>query len=275
MPPPSAPLVDRLLARLDRSGDCWLWTRYVRPSGYAVFGGRYIHRLAFELLVGPIPEGMEIDHLCRNRSCANPAHLEPVTRPENLRRGETFAAENAAKTHCLHGHEFTPANTSRRGGAPLSPMPGETRARAQGSQEGCSWRLTSRPGSLTTSITSRRSGARFPTPSAGPSGRPRASSITPSGSASRRTRTAASAFPGAAAVRSSSRRLRTCGARRRPGAGSRTYRTGSGSPSSTPTAAGTAVTGAARATSPSRSSSRPTSATPRSGAPPIRGPRSS
>ena len=95
----------------DRDG-CWLWTGHVGPHGYARFDGvAWAHRWSYEHFVGPIPVGLEIDHLCRNRSCVNPDHLEPVTRRENLLRGDTFASRNAAKTHCIHGHEFTPANT--------------------------------------------------------------------------------------------------------------------------------------------------------------------
>jgi hypothetical protein len=62
------------------------------------------------LLVGPIPEGMEIDHLCRNRGCVNPEHLEPVTRQENIRRSQSISVANAAKTHCPYGHLLSGAN---------------------------------------------------------------------------------------------------------------------------------------------------------------------
>ncbi len=65
----------------------------------------------YEWFTGPIPAGMEIDHLCRNRACAAPAHLEAVTHHENLLRDETLTAANAAKTHCKRGHLFDEANT--------------------------------------------------------------------------------------------------------------------------------------------------------------------
>ncbi|MFD7016051.1 HNH endonuclease signature motif containing protein [Streptomyces sp. NPDC059928] len=72
--------------------------------------------MAYELLVGPIPAGLHLDHLCRVRRCVNPAHLEAVTCAENLRRGTSFAAVNSAKTECVHGHPFDEENTyfSRR-----------------------------------------------------------------------------------------------------------------------------------------------------------------
>ena len=67
--------------------------------------------MAYELFIGPIPDGLTIDHLCRNPNCVNPTHLEPVTMWENLMRGDTLTARKAAQTHCVHGHEFTPENT--------------------------------------------------------------------------------------------------------------------------------------------------------------------
>lgn len=95
-------------------GDCWLWTAF-RYQGYgrlrlAGFKTRKAHRIVYELLRGPIPEGLEPDHLCLIRSCVNPDHLEPVTRLENIRRSHTTGSGNGTKSHCPRGHEYTPEN---------------------------------------------------------------------------------------------------------------------------------------------------------------------
>ena len=94
---------------------CWITDYYHDPGGYVGLrsGGRMqkLHRLTFEALVEAIPSGKHIDHLCRVRGCCNPGHLEPVSPAENTLRGLTVTAANAAKTHCDHGHEFTPSNT--------------------------------------------------------------------------------------------------------------------------------------------------------------------
>jgi hypothetical protein len=102
---------------------CWLWLGKLDKDGYGTLGVNYAmkkaHRASYEFARGPIPPGLHIDHLCRVRCCVNPDHLEPVTCRENLMRGKGLAAINHAKTHCVHGHEFTPDNTyfhrSRRG----------------------------------------------------------------------------------------------------------------------------------------------------------------
>lgn len=98
---------------------CWLWLLSTNSHGYGKIkhlgksAGAY--RLSYELLVGPIASGYEIDHLCRTRSCVNPDHMEAVSRRTNTLRGISPAAQHARKTHCIHGHEFTEENTIREG----------------------------------------------------------------------------------------------------------------------------------------------------------------
>jgi hypothetical protein len=95
---------------------CWEWRGARDPNGYGTFTvarkvTHFAHRYAYELFVGPIPEGLVIDHLCRNRGCINPTHMEPVTNAENVLRGEGPTAVNARKTHCKRGHPFDDVNT--------------------------------------------------------------------------------------------------------------------------------------------------------------------
>jgi hypothetical protein len=91
--------------------ECHLWTGQVDQKGYAWYGRLNLHRRAYEDANGPIPQGLVIDHLCRVRHCINPEHLEAVTQRENNLRGNSPAAINARKTHCLRGHAFDEENT--------------------------------------------------------------------------------------------------------------------------------------------------------------------
>jgi hypothetical protein len=107
-----------LSSRIEFVADgCWLWTGSLSPTGYGErirrSGNRQApHRVVYELMVGPIPEGLVIDHLCRVRNCVNPAHLEPVTQRENTMRSPIApAAVNAAAQQCRRGHPFDEANT--------------------------------------------------------------------------------------------------------------------------------------------------------------------
>ncbi len=92
---------------------CWLWSGYLTPDGYGRFqldrSSRVAHRVGYEIYVGRIPDGLELDHLCRIRHCVNPDHLEAVTHEENLRRGE-IGTYNALKTHCPAGHPLSGDN---------------------------------------------------------------------------------------------------------------------------------------------------------------------
>ena len=104
----------RFWAKVNKTNDCWLWMgKTATGYGRLKVKGREIqaHRFAYELLVGSIPDGLELDHLCRVRHCVKPTHLEPVTRRVNILRGEGKAAKLARATHCIHGHPFDFLNT--------------------------------------------------------------------------------------------------------------------------------------------------------------------
>lgn len=96
---------------------CWLWNGRKNGDGYGIFiygKEQMAHRVAYILASRDVPAGKCLDHLCRNRSCVNPAHLEPTTWRENILRGQGLAANEARSTHCKYGHEFNSANTMHR-----------------------------------------------------------------------------------------------------------------------------------------------------------------
>lgn len=107
----------RFWAKVRRGQGCWEWIGQKSRDGYGRYWleGRHqqAHRIAYELLIGPIPAGLEIDHRCNNRGCMNPAHMVPATHRENSLRSTAFVAVNLAKTHCPQGHPYDAANTGR------------------------------------------------------------------------------------------------------------------------------------------------------------------
>ena len=123
--------LERLMSRVHKTSTCWLWTGSVDSKGYGTFmiptpGGRVCrgaHRLVYVAMRGKIPENLVLDHLCRTPLCVNPDHLRAVTHAENILAGISPSAINARKTHCKHGHEFTPENTY------VLPSTGERRCR--------------------------------------------------------------------------------------------------------------------------------------------------
>lgn len=106
--------IARFWSNVEKGPNCWEWSGCIN-GGYGVFfsdgAKKKAHRISWELLKGKIPDGLVIDHICRNSSCVNPDHLEPVTSGENTRRG---ISHNRMRTHCKYGHEFTNVNTYRR-----------------------------------------------------------------------------------------------------------------------------------------------------------------
>lgn len=116
---------------------CFEW-QGATVDGYGVIqtGGKlyYLHKLSWQIHRGEVAPGIELDHLCRNRACWNPEHLEPVSKRENILRGEGITAQNARKDHCARGHPFTPENTrmTRGGGRRCVACDAMNRKRARG-----------------------------------------------------------------------------------------------------------------------------------------------
>lgn len=117
------PYADKYTARflerveVDDNG-CWLWTCTLNNRGYARMGMYkrlvLMHRWAYLLFIGPIPQDLELDHLCSTPRCVNPDHLEPVTHEVNNSRGNSISANHARKTHCPQGHLYSEENTYSR-----------------------------------------------------------------------------------------------------------------------------------------------------------------
>lgn len=108
---------EKLEARIERdpNSGCWLWSGNIKKSGYgyvwlSATKRACAHRYVYELHRGPVPDGLQLDHLCRTRCCVNPNHLEPVTARENARRGET-GNHLRSRTHCPQGHPYDDVNT--------------------------------------------------------------------------------------------------------------------------------------------------------------------
>jgi len=121
---PCSELIGRFWERVspEPNTGCWLWVGGATARDYGTLGMPgsrkrvYAHRLSYEIHVGPIPEGLVIDHLCRQHRCCNPEHLEAVTQRENLRRGVGFPGKNARKTHCVNGHPLSGENLNKKKG---------------------------------------------------------------------------------------------------------------------------------------------------------------
>ena len=132
---------ERFWSKVDRTQSCWLWTGGKNDHGYGQIGVGsqrdgtrgmgYAHRLSYEWANGPIPRGLQIDHLCHTRGCVRPDHLEAVDRKTNLLRSSGITAVNARKTHCPRAHPYDLFNTHIRpdGGRVCRTCTGERSAK--------------------------------------------------------------------------------------------------------------------------------------------------
>lgn len=133
----------RFWAKVRRSeAGCWEWQASLTAGGYGQYYPtkrmpRRAHRVAYEALVAAVPAGLVLDHLCRNRVCCNPAHLEPVTQWENTLRGDSPIAAHAAVTHCPAGHPYSGDNLRIR-------RSGRRACRACGIEHNRQWRARKR-----------------------------------------------------------------------------------------------------------------------------------
>ncbi len=100
---------EKFLSKVNKAEKCWEWLGFINEKGYGesyAGGKKSAHRLSYELFNGKIPHGLQIDHLCRNRKCVNPDHLEAVSRRVNILRGQAPSANNARKDICKKGHPY-------------------------------------------------------------------------------------------------------------------------------------------------------------------------
>jgi hypothetical protein len=120
------PLLERWESKVEPEPNtgCWLWVGHIQPNGYGTIrtgsllsdsrAMSYAHRVAYKLLVGPVPVGLQVDHLCRVRQCVNPAHLEPVSPAVNTGRGSSPSTRTAREGRCQRGHDLTAENIKVR-----------------------------------------------------------------------------------------------------------------------------------------------------------------
>lgn len=134
------------------TNECWLWAGMVNSNDYGCiqvkidgkWRSRQAHRIVYEALIGEIPKGLVLDHLCRTPRCVNPDHLDPVTDKENILRGIGMGAINAKRTHCMYGHEFNLTNTYWRKSGGRRCRTCSMRAQAAWRHKHYGWRLTPR-----------------------------------------------------------------------------------------------------------------------------------